>query len=379
MRHSRVKFNRIVSAVILFIIIAAAAAPPARASNFKTIERWGKVVAPGIVYAHFRMTLNGMPLHAYVAKISLGQPNLDIRPILANNRLDSLETVSSMARRTGAAVAINGSFFNRSSKEPFPVGFMMINGRTLYFSHTNRSAFGLTEQKIPLFGYPKTRGIIYLEKTGEYFFLWGMNRKRRNNEPLVYTPEYGLRTNTNEYGREARVSGERVIGLEYGNSEIPNDGFVVSLHGDSGKYFGWFRRGDAVRLYFVVDPAWLDVHNAMTGGPMLLRGNECALEQSRDEHLYQGFRARIPATAVGSTADGYLLFVVIDGRQRRFSVGVTYWELAQFMKSLGAINAIGMDGGGSSTMAINGEIVNRPSGGAPRAVSNAIGAFVNGR
>ncbi len=325
------------------------------------------------------MTVNGMPLRAYLVKISLAQPGLDIRPILANNRLDSLETVSSMARRTGARVAINGSFFNRSSSDPFPVGFMMINGRTTYFSHTYRSAFGLTEQKVPLFGYPKTKGIIYLEKRGEYFFLWGMNRRRRNDEALVYTPEFGLMTRTNEYGREVRVSDDSVVGLTYGNSVIPQNGFVISLHGESAKYFNWFHHGDIVRLYFVVDPAWLDVHNAITGGPMLLRGGRCVLEESRDEKLYQGFRSRIPATAVGSTADGKLLLLVIDGRQKKFSVGVTYWELAEFMKALGAINAIGMDGGGSSTMVIDGVIVNRPSGGAPRAVSNAIGLFMPGR
>ncbi|MFA6450103.1 MAG: phosphodiester glycosidase family protein [bacterium] len=378
MLHSGAKFNRFISALIVLLTLAVAYSP-ARAASFKTIERWNKAIAPGINYSHIRMTVNGLPLHAHVVKISLSEPGIDIRPILANNRLDSLETTASMARRTGASVAINGSFFNRSSSDPFPVGFMMINGRTVYFSHTYRSAFGLTEQKVPLFGYPKTRGIIYMEKTGEYFFLWGMNRKRRNDESLVFTPEYGAKTNTNENGREVRVSGERVVGLDYGDSLIPNDGFVLSLHGDSEKYFNWFKRGDSVRLYFVVDPAWLDVHNAITGGPMLLKNGECVLEQSKDENLRQGFRGRIPATAIGSTADGQLLLVVIDGRQRKFSVGVTYWELAEFMKSFGAINAIGMDGGGSSSLVINGVTVNSPSDGASRAVSNAIGVFIPGR
>jgi hypothetical protein len=377
MRQRPGKFNLKHIAAAVFLVCAAAA--PAAAANFKTLASWGKVVSPGVVYSQYKMTVNGLPLRVYITKIWLSQPGVQVQPILANNRLDSLETVASMARRTNAAAAINGSFFNRSSSDPFPVGFMMINGRTVYFSHKYRSALGLTEQKIPLIGYPKTRGIIYVEKTGDYFFLWGMNRRRRNNEALVFTSEFGLTTRTNDYGREVVVSNERVAGFRYGNSRIPEDGFVVSLHGESAKYFNWFRMGDSVRLYFVVDPAWLDVHNAITGGPMLLRGGLSALEQSKDEKLYQGFRSRIPATAVGTTPDGRLLFVVIDGRQRKFSVGVTYWELAQFMKFLGCNNAIGMDGGGSSTMVINGSVVNRPSDGASRAVSNAIGVFINGR
>ena len=377
MRRRAGKFNLVAAAAVLLTICLAAT--HASGANFKTIKSWGKVVAPGVVYTKHRMTINGQPLVVYVTKVNLEQPGIQVQPILANNRLDSLETVGSMARRTNAVAAINGSFFNRSSSDPFPVGFMMIGGRTVYFSHKYRSAFGLTEQKIPLMGYPKTRGIIYVEKTGDYFFLWGMNRRRRNNEALVYTPEFGLTTRTNDFGREIVVSNERVTGFKYGNSQIPGDGFVISLHGDSAKYLSWFKMGDSVRLYFVVDPSWLDVHNAITGGPMLLKGGTVVLEQSKDERLYQGFKSRIPATAVGTTPDGHLLLVAIDGRRRKVSVGVTYWELAQFMQMLGCNNAIGMDGGGSTTMVVNGNVVNQPSDGSSRPVSNAIGVFSYGR
>ncbi len=70
------------------------------------------------------------------------------------------------------------------------------------------------------------------------------------------------------------------------------------------------------------------------------------------------------------------MLVVADGRQPKYSVGVTYAEMAQFMRSIGAINAIGMDGGGSSAMVIKGELVNRPSGGSSRRVSNGLGVFI---
>jgi hypothetical protein len=375
MKYGRNEFNRIAAAAALTLLILAAAVAAASAP-LSILHRWDKQIRPGIYYTRFSMSVQGRPLQAYMLRISLDHPELHIQPILANNKLDSLETVPSMAKRTGAVVAINGSFFNRSEADPFPVGFLMINGRTLYFSHEHRSAFGMTKQKIPLFGYPKTKGIIYLEKTGEYFFLWGMNHRRSRDEALVFTPEYGWTSGTNAYGREVTVTEDRVTGMQYGNSRIPQDGFVLSLHGDSMKYFNWFQRGDRVRLYFVVDPAWLDVYNAITGGPMLIRGGKIVLNASAEEKLWQGCGARIPATAVGNTADGYLIFLVIDGRQKKCSIGVTYAELAEFMRSLGAINAIGMDGGGSATMAIDGNVVNKPSDGRPRRVSNAIGVFV---
>lgn len=374
MRHGHRNFNR-AAAWAAILLIAAAAGSTSAGAPLSIEQRWDRTVRPGILYTHFRMSVLGNPLHAYVIQVSLDREGIGIRPILANDKLNSLETVPSMARRTGAVAAVNGSFYNRSEKDPFPVGFLMINGRTVYFSHVHRSAFGLTRQKIPLFGYPKTKGIIYLEKTGEYFFLWGMNRRRSADDALVYTPEYGAATGTNVYGREIRVSNDRVAGMQYGNSHIPPDGFVISLHGESMKYFNWFQRGDRVRLYFVVDPAWLDVYNSITGGPMLIRGGKTALDTSVSEKLRQGYSNRIPATAVGNTLDGRLIFVVMDGRQKKFSIGVTFSELADFMRSLGAINAIGMDGGGSSTMVIDGAVVNRPSEGGPRRVSNAIGVF----
>ncbi len=346
------------------------------AATLYRLERFDSQLRQGVLYSKFKLRVGSSPVAAYVVQIALSQADLQVRPILAKDRLDSLETTPSMAQRTNALAAINGSFFNRSSRDPFPIGFMMINGRTDYFSHTHRSAFGLTRDKAPLFGYPRTRAIVYFERTGEYFFLWGMNRKRSKNEALVYTPEYGWRTGTNTSGKEIVVDNDIVAGTGTGNSAIPRNGFVVSLHGDNLRYAGWFHKGEPVKLYFVVDPSWLDVHNAITGGPLLLKSGQVALGNSASERVKHGYYDRIPVTAVGSTANGQLLFVVVDGRRRGYSAGMTYAELASFMRSLGAINAIGMDGGGSSTLYIRGKgVVNRPSDGSSRRVSNAIGLF----
>ena len=69
-----------------------------------------------------------------------------------------------------------------------------------------------------------------------------------------------------------------------------------------------------------------------------------------------------PRTAIGIKADGTYLFVVSDGRTDE-SEGLSLAELAEFMQSLGAETAYNLDGGGSSTMVFNGEVVNTPTGG----------------
>src|SRR6185503_5497574 len=70
---------------------------------------------------------------------------------------------------------------------------------------------------------------------------------------------------------------------------------------------------------------------------------------------------RQPRTLAGVRADGTLLLVTVDGRLPGWSVGMTLPEAARLMRSLGAREAMNLDGGGSSTMVVRGEVVNRPS------------------
>jgi hypothetical protein len=92
-----------------------------------------------------------------------------------------------------------------------------------------------------------------------------------------------------------------------------------------------------------------------------------------------GFCARHPRTAVGVSEDGSALFLaVVDGRSTA-SVGATLNELATLLHELGAYRALNLDGGGSTTMYIEGEggVVNAPSDGIERPVANHLAVCVN--
>jgi hypothetical protein len=84
--------------------------------------------------------------------------------------------------------------------------------------------------------------------------------------------------------------------------------------------------------------------------------------------------ARPPRTVIGSTADNKIVLFVCDGRQTE-SDGATLLELAQIMKGLGCINAMNLDGGGSTAMIASGSLLNKPSDGSERAVASVV-AFV---
>jgi hypothetical protein len=83
------------------------------------------------------------------------------------------------------------------------------------------------------------------------------------------------------------------------------------------------------------------------------------------------FFDRNPRTIAGTTTDGTILLVTVDGRQTT-SVGTTLEETAAVAQALGMRNAVNLDGGGSTTMSVNGDLVNQPSGSTERAVGDAL-------
>lgn len=121
---------------------------------------------------------------------------------------------------------------------------------------------------------------------------------------------------------------------------------------------------------------WDKCRAALGAGPMLLRQGKNYLEQDSQE-----FNTTVlaPRTAIGSTEDGTVILLVVDGRQTWWSRGVSLPELAELILAHGAVEALNLDGGGSSVMILQNDIVNRPSDGSQlgltgkeRAVTNVL-------
>ena len=94
-------------------------------------------------------------------------------------------------------------------------------------------------------------------------------------------------------------------------------------------------------------------------GPALVQNGKITVSQN--EEVGQAMASN-PRTAIGIIDDNHYVFVVSDGRTSE-SAGLSLYELAEFMDSLGAETAYNLDGGGSSTMYFNGSVVNNPTGG----------------
>ena len=116
---------------------------------------------------------------------------------------------------------------------------------------------------------------------------------------------------------------------------------------------------------------WNAARQILGVGPMLVKDKSVYLTTKTEQFGSDVAAGRAPRTAVGVTADGRVLLVVVDGRQSH-SIGCTLLELALLMQELGAVDAVNFDGGGSSEMILKGEIVNSPSDGGERSVGSAL-------
>lgn len=122
----------------------------------------------------------------------------------------------------------------------------------------------------------------------------------------------------------------------------------------------------------LADGAWqtLSFGPALVEDGQIVAGiDEVEIDTNFGNHSVQGSH---PRTAIGLIDDNHLVFVVVDGRERGYSRGASMTELAQIMQDLGATTAYNLDGGGSSEIWLDGEVVNQPSNGGERATSDIL-------
>ena len=157
-----------------------------------------------------------------------------------------------------------------------------------------------------------------------------------------------LAINGDYYG--ARQSGYVIRnGVVYRNQGSNGEDMVISKYGT----LSFISESDTTTDSLIQKQAW----QVLSFGPVLVENGEVAVTENDEVGMAM---ASNPRTAIGTVAKNHYLFVVSDGRTSE-SAGLSLYELANFMKSLGATNVYNLDGGGSSTMVFQGEVVNNPT------------------
>ena len=351
-------------------------------------------LAPGLVLYH----LDSTAILADDAPVSIRMLRLDparveLKAALANDEVMGTETVGGIAERHQAMAAVNAGFFAANGD---PSGVLTIDGRMVSDTRRPRGAVGILHnggrQTLLFARLRATQTLLaYYDRTNPTRVpIEGVDTTRIRGQLMLFTPLYHADTDTAEGGLEWVVDAQRtergqplrVVSGPHraGRTRIPPGGFVLSFGATKpSPELARLKRKVRVALESSYEPIegepelWSRAQYIIGGAGLLIKdGNE--IEDWSPESFAKGFaETRHPRTMIGAAEDGTIWLVTVDGRQPEFSAGMTLVELRDFARRLGLANALNLDGGGSTTMWVQGQVINRPSDATgPRKVSDAL-------
>lgn len=321
-------------------------------------------VAPGIKHIKLTRTYQGRPVRINVVEVNKNlNPNIDITPQLSSSRLSSKSSITNIAQKNHSIVAINGTYFKPQTG--VPLGTLMINKKLYTGPIYNRVAMGIFDDgfdmaRIELNATLKTsKGDLKIDNINQPRML--------STYVIAYSQEWGyFAPPSPKYGIQMAVEDGKITSISTDALPIPQNGYVIVGPKDKLEKVFNSRRAN---LDIKTIPNWDNVNHIISGGPYLVKNGEIFIDMT--EQKLGAIGGRNPRTAIGYTAEGNLIMVAVDGREGS-SIGMTLRELAYFLQSLGCVNAMNLDGGGSTVMYVNGKVVNAPKVRGGIALSNAL-------
>ena len=258
-----------------------------------------------------------LPINAWAAIIDPRDPDVDLNVIVSED-LARRETLTQFSQNKKARVVVNGGYFLIDKTPTEHVGLLYVNNRTV--APATRSVLRNNKR------YFTARGALGFLDDGGIDIAWVTSRNDslfNFSEPVKNQPE------------------EPVDSFDFSKAET-----------------------------------W-EVDDAIHAGPVLMHDGKIRVTSNEEVFFGSTIPDIHPRTAAGYRNSGELVLLVVDGRQVD-SRGVDLQELAILMRDLGCVEAINLDGGGSSAMVVDGKLLNRPAGTtSQREVMSAIAVSVN--
>ena len=328
-------------------------------------EMQPRQIMPGLNYTRYLRVDNRGMLTAYV--LEADRSKFDLQLVLAGDSISSgRQKLKAIASAHQAVAAINGGYF---ALDGSLIGNTRINGQTAGTTYFDRTSLGFMPDGTLKLATSQYYGVV--EIAGQKAYLSGVNCPRGENNTILYNSLFGNYTGTNEFGKEYVVQNGKVIAINQANSFIPTDAQVISVHGTAQDAFAKVRIGDKISIGENFGPELDSASTIVGAGPELLRNGQLHVTAVQEQFPSDIAKGRAPRTALGIKADGKIILMVIDGRQSH-SIGTTLTETAQLLQKFGAVNGFNLDGGGSSEMVLQGQILNSPSDGGERPVGSGL-------
>lgn len=343
---------------------------------------------------------NSVPVIFTAVRVELDHFNKDFSLIttLASNTVAGTEPLANQLKRlpkeSGTPVAaINGDFFMMSgAAKGDPRGLHILNGELVSVA-AGPAAFW-QDKHGQLHGEPVSSKLTVTWPNRETD-LAGLNEELGTNSMVLFTPRMGALynvTNTPSSNRRGRTgslipkggpirppggrewvlepagSGPWLplrIGHTYhartaasfdGFTNVPPGKMIMSVGSNLLARLPEITNGTAITISTATEPDLTGIQSGLGTGPMLVREGkpyEVTARMSEQPH---------PRAALGWNGK-HLYLAVADGRQKQISVGIRLSEMADFMIALGCDEAIDLDGGQSTTLMLNGAVINQPTNG----------------
>jgi exopolysaccharide biosynthesis protein len=340
-------------------------------------------LSTGITYEKIERYTSAGWMNINVVRADLTDKYTKVGPITSENGVSDRAPLSSMIKASGAEAAVNGDFFYMGTPT-YTYGPLIKDG-------------DLITSPLPYdYGYPTVSrlmdGSLNISVWNPIITLYGSDNAEYNVVVLNKTSsiDWGPTILTSDWSKnspgydgtkdivEVVVSNNTVSEVRKNepSTVIPKEGYVIASCNPETmeKMMNSFIPGQPATLNIQLDFSPENVEWAFGALNYLVKDGQ--LNQVSDEALGTN-----PRTCIGFNKDNTeMIMVTIDGRNKNY-VGVKQTELAEIMLSLGAYNAVNMDGGGSTTMGVdllrnsNVTVVNIPSDGGERKIASGVGVF----
>ncbi|MBW4521948.1 MAG: phosphodiester glycosidase family protein [Scytolyngbya sp. HA4215-MV1] len=333
--------------------------------------------APGLFWRQQILTVGAAQFPVVWFAVNPRQSGLRIKPILPNAvNIQGTAPLSQTAQQAQVAAAINGGFFNR--KNQLPLGIVRRDGRWVSGPILNRGAIAWNENgdfRFDRFNLQET----VITSAGQRFPLTYLNSAFVKAGIARYTPDWGtsyMTLSDNEIligVQNNRVVSQQTAAAVGLSSPIPTNGYLLVFRSNKTAADS-FPKDTLLQIESATTPADFSRYpNIVGGGPLLLRNRQMVVDAAAEGFSPAFIRETAPRSAIGRTADGTILIVAVHKKLGGAEVSLN--EIAQIMQQLGAIDALNLDGGSSTTLYLGGQLLDRPPQTAAR-VHNGIGVFV---
>ncbi len=368
-----------ISILLAFIMMSACVCANAQVLYEKETQ---EIVTLGVTRKNIVRFYGDYALNINCITADLKNENLSLELLKDRGGVDKTQTVMNFAKAEENVVAsTNADFFSAyKGDQNFSLGIEIKDGEFLQ-SHINSDmAAGFFKENVLSFFYPSLSVSVkapnetqttlsHINKPTDYYGALLMYTSDFNSGISPFLPE-GITAVT---VTEGKVSAKGVsLG---GTIPIPENGYILVIDDNMTPFLDInFNIGDSVELSSEATPSLNGVETAFGGGTMLLSNGEKA-------PITHDVKGNHPRTAIGTNADGTVIYMItVDGRQTQ-SRGVSLDALADICLELGCVNALNFDGGGSTAMVgktlFQNELhyINKPS--ETRKVINAVAITQN--